>query len=602
MCGVAGLFGPGWEVSQLNSMVAVQQHRGPDNCGIFVDDSAEGGLGHTRLSILDLTSAGDQPMSNATGELQVVFNGEIYNFLELRRELHDYRFRTNTDTEVILGAYERWGENCLEHFFGMFAFLIWDLRERRLFAARDRFGVKPLYYAIRPDGGLWLASEIRALHAAGIPADINEKTWATYLAYGLHDHSDETFWMGISSLAPGHALSWQKRRTQIWRWYDLAERTGPEFDDRPLEVVCEEYSSLLAESVRLRFRSDVEVGINISGGLDSSTLLGLVDKTNKRPDRVKAFTYTTGDQQYDELPWVQHMLQKMWHPSVVYQLGPEEIPNLAADVQAHEDEPFGGLPTLAYARLFEISRKLGVHVLLDGQGMDEQWAGYDYYDRLTGTTSVAPLQGTKQKAVMPECLTLEFLSHAVAFDPQQPFPDTLRNRQYLDACYTKMPRALRFNDRVSMRASVELREPFLDHRLFEIAVRQPRHRKIANGVRKWMLRKITRELLPCEVVEAPKRPVQTPQREWLVGPLRDWARSCIDTGLSEYRGAWFNERSVVDAWNEYCEGKNTNSFYVWQWISLGLTLQNSGAKRVRKDWHTKLAACPSAYEERRSLA
>ncbi len=554
-------------------MAAAQQHRGPDDQGIFVDPTRMAGLAHNRLSIIDLSSAGHQPMANANG-LHIVFNGEIYNYLELRRELSDYPFRTNTDTEVILAAFERWGGGCLDRFFGMFTFMIWDQRNQKLFAARDRFGVKPLYYAKRPDGGLWMASEIRALLNAGIPAIPDETTWATYLVYGLHDHSERTAWEGILSLEAGHMLSWSDGITKISKWYDLAEHSGQELDTRPLSVVEEEYKSLLSDSVKLRFRSDVEVGIAISGGLDSSTLLGLVHQIPGSYHDVKAFTYTTGDERYDELPWVQRMVERTGHELFVCPITAQEIPALAASVQKHQDEPFGGFPTLAYARLFEIARQNGVTVLLDGQGMDEQWAGYDYYANLGAPSLVAPLQGTKQRAVMPEYLTPEFRQRAQPLQAKQPFPDALRNRQYMDACYTKIPRALRFNDRVSMRSSIELREPFMDHRLFELALRQPPERKICDGVHKWTLRKITRDLLPCEVVEAPKRPVQTPQREWIAGPLKDWSQDCIGTALSAYGGEWFNG-DAGRGWQNYCGGENSNSFYVWQWISLGLMLQNS---------------------------
>lgn len=571
------MFGQEWSAGQLKAMVAAQQHRGPDDTGIFLDHSGLAGLGHNRLSIIDLSPSGHQPMSNMSGDLRIVFNGEIYNFLELRRELRDYRFRTNTDTEVILAAYERWGEGCLDHFLGMFAFLIWNCRERTLFAARDRFGIKPLYYARRPENDLWVASEIQGLHAAGLSPEVDDCTWATYLAYGLHDHTDRTFWSGVSSLPAGHVLSWSPRRFQVKRWYDLAERCGSDYDGRPLDTVREEYNDLLIESVKLRFRSDVEVGINISGGLDSSTLLGLVHKTCETAVAVKAFTYTSGDSRYDELPWVQRTLEQTGHSPLIYQLTPQEVPELAGSVQAHEWEPFGGLPTLAYARLFEKARQEGVIVLLDGQGMDEQWAGYDYYEKISGPAHVAPLQGTTQRAVMPECLAPEFLSLAVPFTPPSPFPDALRNRQYLDAKYTKIPRALRFNDRVSMRASTELREPFMDHRLFELALRQPPERKISGGVRKWLLRDITRRLLPCDVVEAPKRPVQTPQREWLAGPLRGWADGCIETALRE-RPAWFLPDTVRNTWHPWACGEASNSFYIWQWISVGLTLETISEK------------------------
>lgn len=575
MCGIAGLFGRGWNRVQLERMATSQHHRGPDDRGVFVDPTGVAGIAHNRLSILDLSPAGHQPMRNAAGSLWIVFNGEIYNYLELRQELGSYPFRTHTDTEAILAAYEKWGESCVDHFLGMFAFLIWDVREQRLFAARDRFGVKPLYYASDSHGKLSVSSEIRAMHAAGVPRQLNENTWATYLAYGMNDHSESTFWDGISSLGPGSKLTWQDGQLKIAHWYDLAERAGTELDGRPFEVVCEEYSSLLAESIRLRFRSDVEVGIAISGGLDSSILLGLVHQTNCDPDQVKAFTYTTGDARYDELPWVMKNLEHMPHPSFVYEMRPQEIPELAADVQAYQDEPFGGFPTLAYARLFELAREKGVQVVLDGQGMDEQWAGYDYYAHLADSTSAAPLQGTHHQACMSECLTEEFRKRAIPLVSPQPFPDKLRTRQYLDTRFTKMPRALRFNDRVSMRASVELREPFMDHRLFELALRQPRERKIVNGVGKWTLRRIAQQLLPSEVVTAPKRPVQTPQREWLAGPLREWAQSCIEAALAEYRDSWFQADRAASAWKAYCANGSSNSYYLWQWISLGLTLETS---------------------------
>src|SRR6266545_1437677 len=171
MCGIAGIFGPGLDPGALSQMAASQRHRGPDDAGIYVDSQGMAGLAHNRLSIIDLSAAGRQPMWDASGTRAIVFNGEIYNYLELRRELHDYPFTSLTDTEVILAAYERWGEACLDRFIGMFAFLIWDTRHRRLFAARDRFGVKPLNYHHRADGTLLVSSEIKALHAAGVPAE-----------------------------------------------------------------------------------------------------------------------------------------------------------------------------------------------------------------------------------------------------------------------------------------------------------------------------------------------------------------------------------------------------------------------------------------------
>jgi asparagine synthase (glutamine-hydrolysing) len=469
----------------------------------------------------------------------------------------------------------------------MFALLIWDAQEKCLFAARDRFGVKPLNYHLSKDGTLRMASEVKALLASGVQSGFDEIAWATYFASGAYDCSERTFWKDIQALPAGHTLTWKNDRVQIGEWYNLAEASGAAFDERSPEEVSEEYCSLLTDSVKLRFRSDVPVGINLSGGLDSSTLLGLVHQVQGAESAVSAYTFVTGDQNYDELPWVEQMLAKTRHPLRVCRLSPEEVPALAESVQAHQDAPFGGLPTLAYARLFEVARADGTIVLLDGQGMDEQWAGYDYY-RATlnghnGNGNGANgnghfVQGTITRPVRPNCLTPEFLGLAEPFRAIQPFADKLRNTQYRDAVFTKIPRALRFNDRVSMRSSTELREPFLDHRLVELALRQPPERKISNGTQKYFLRQITRQLLPATVVEAPKRPLQTPQREWLRGPLQPWANDCIEQAVTSFGGSWLNASSVRTTWREYCERDADNSFYIWQWISLGMMARTQMVK------------------------
>jgi asparagine synthase (glutamine-hydrolysing) len=570
MCGIAGIFGANWTEHQLNAMVVSQDHRGPDGHAIYLDPSGIAGLGHNRLKIIDLSDAGRQPMSDPSGRFHITFNGEIYNYLELRQELRaHYEFRTRTDTEVLLAAYVTWGERCLHRLIGMFAFAIWDEQRQHLFAARDRFGVKPLHYHEKPDGTLLLASEIKALHRAGVTKNTDEVAWSQYLTTGLSDHVGRTFWHGVRALPPGHSLSWNIGWLKVSRWYDLAERVGFEFDPRPTEIVEEEYLALLKESIQFRFRSDVSVGINLSGGLDSSTLLGLVNAVQGSDSDVKVFTFCTGDPAYDELPWVAQMLERTNHPLIACELLAKEVPALTESVHAFQDEPFGGLPTLAYARLFEHAHAEGVTVLLDGNGMDEQWAGYDYYE---GNGDGAGLvQGTKEPATRPECLVPEFRAQSKSFTEPRRFPDTLRNLQYRDIRYTKIPRSLRFNDRVSMRSSTELREPFLDHRLFELALRQPAERKISNGRRKQLLRKMTSRLLPAGIVDSPKRPVQTPQREWLRGPLRDWADTQIERALSTYAGSWLDRNAVRSAWQAYCEGKGDNSFFVWQWISIGLT-------------------------------
>ena len=570
MCGISGLFGHTVDAPRVGAMVAAQHHRGPDDSGVYLDPLGRGALGHNRLAIIDPSPAGHGPMASHDGRYWISFNGEIYNYLELRRELGDHPYRSETDTEVVLAAFERWGPACLDRFVGMFALLVWDEQEGRLFAARDRFGVKPLVYAALPDGGLALASEARALHAAGVPTRHDEIAWATYLTTGLHDHGERTFWAGVHALRPGHWLTWEDGRVAVGAWYDLADRVGPELDGRATVAVAADCLGLLEEAVMLRFRSDVPVGINLSGGLDSSLLFRLTDRIAGGRG-IRAYTFVTGDPRYDELPWVRAMTETIGQELVVCRLDPADVPLQAARVQRHQDGPFGGLPTLAYAQLFETARAGGCTVLLDGQGLDEQWAGYDYYTSADRETHI--VQATGARFVRPECLTPEFRGLGEWFAPPAPFPDEMRNLQYRDVAHTKIPRSMRFNDRISMHASVELREPFLDHRLFELALRQPEHRKVRDGERKWLLRELEGLAIPSAVRHAPKRPLQTPQREWLRGPLADWAEETIEAGLATLGRDWFDAARVRREWAEYRAHGGDNSFFAWQWINVGLVAQ-----------------------------
>src|SRR6266480_3000186 len=356
MCGIAGMFGKGWHHHQLKAMVASQGHRGPDAEGVHVSLTGLAALGHNRLSIIDLSQAGRQPMSDPSGRYWIVFNGEVYNYVELREELiSDYSFHTKTDTEVLLAAYIKWGGLCLARLIGMFAFMIWDEQEKCLFGARDRFGVKPLHYYRTADGAIWIASKVKALHAAGVTRRPNPSTWATYLVSGMYDHGEATFWEGIHRIPPGGCFTWtQERGLSVLSWYDAAQAAlSAGQDARSENEVADELLALLEESVRLRFRADVPVGICLSGGLDSSLLLGLVHRIQGPDSAVKTFTFHCGDPAYDEVPWVEQMLDKTKHPACFCRLAVEELPGLAARVQASQDEPYGGVPTLGMAKVHE---------------------------------------------------------------------------------------------------------------------------------------------------------------------------------------------------------------------------------------------------------
>jgi len=567
MCGISGIIGKSELKEHLEQMVQAQSHRGPDATGFYYSPVNYTGLGHNRLSIIDLHAASNQPFISTDERYVVVFNGEIYNYLELRAELeHTFSFRTHSDTEVLLNAFIHWGSGCLDRFNGMFSFAIWDERNRTLFAARDRFGVKPFHYALY-QGALYFASEIKALWAAGIPKIPYAPVWAGYLSYGTYGMPDETFWAGISQLPAGHFLQWENGQTAITRWYHFVERihSMPTLSE---QEAVEMWTGIAMDSIRLRFRSDVPVGFNISGGLDSSLLLALVHRQYPNDQHIQAFSFYTGDERYDELPWVQEMIQMTAFPLHPVRLSVEEVPELAAKVAWFEDEPYGGIPTLAYSKVFETARQNGIVVLLDGQGMDEAWGGYDYYVHQSG----ALVQGSKSSPVRPNCLTPEFRALAPKPEFPQPFDNALQNLQYRDLFYTKIPRALRFNDRISMMHSTELREPFLDHRLVELAFSLPPSMKIKNGQQKWLARRIADDFLPKQVTLAPKRPLQTPQREWLAGALKEWCTAQIHQtfGISD----WLNTEQCIREFQNFAEHKSDNSFFVWQWLSLSDITRN----------------------------
>lgn len=560
MCGIAGVIGQLPDKQRvMQQMLEVQHHRGPDARGM-ADLGEQGILGHNRLRILDMAAEANQPFHSRDGRFTLVFNGEIYNYLEIRTVLSGkYVFHTQSDTEVLLCAYQEWGSACLERLIGMFAFAIWDYTIQRLFAARDRFGVKPFYYSVR-DHQFYFASEIKALWSAGIPKQPNRKVWAGYLTFGTYGMPQETFWEGISQLPGGHYLEYVGGRYNVGSWYDFVKQVEkqPRLDEQ--EAIAT-WTKLAMDSICLRFRADVPVGFNLSGGLDSSLLLGMIHQQYPGNADIEAFTFYTGDERYDELYWVEKMIESTQFPLNKVRLTAEEVPYLAAELSWFEDEPYGGIPTIAYSKLFQRAREKGIRVLLDGQGMDEAWAGYDYYQENTEHL----VQGTSDSPVRPDCLEPSFKNRAQKPVFPTPFDNKLQNMQYRDLFYTKIPRALRFNDRISMMHCVELREPFLDHRLVELAFSLPVAYKINYGQGKWLLRQIASGWLPEGFALAPKRPVQTPQREWLAGALNSWVQSGINQ-LSTH--PWFQYREVRNTWSEYRKGNIGNSFFLWQWISV----------------------------------
>jgi asparagine synthase (glutamine-hydrolysing) len=567
MCGIAGIISSKPTESNLLKMLQKQAHRGPDHTGTFIDEGFAG-IGHNRLSIIDLSPEANEPFADNSGRFILTFNGEIYNYRELREELKSfYSFHTSSDTEVLLASYLRWGKGCLEKLNGMFAFAIWDTKEKQLFAARDRFGVKPFYYSLE-DNSLYFSSEIKALRQIPGRDRPNEKVWANYFTYGSYGMPDESFFQNISQLPGGHSLQFSNGKLSLEKWYDFESRVAKIPSKYSFEEAKEIYFGLLKESVLLRFRADVPVGFNISGGVDSSLLLALVNLFEDKKN-IKAYTFYTGDPRYDELPWVEKMIATTNNPLMKLKFTAEEVAAKASFISKSQDEPYGGIPTLAYSTIFEQAQLDGVKVLLDGQGMDEQWAGYDYY--LPGADSKKTIQGLGNKSPFrPNVLTREFAGLAEKPIYPKPFDNDLQNKQYRDLFYTKIPRALRFNDRISMAYGVELREPFLDYRLVEFAFAQPAGFKIREGEQKYMLREILKPLVHKDISYAPKRPLQTPQREWLAEDLKEFTASHLKNLETSKFPDWFNHKEIQKEWQAYLDGDNESSFHIWQWVNASL--------------------------------
>ena len=345
----------------------------------------------------------------------------------------------------------------------------------------------------------------------------------------MYDHDSQSFWEDIKRLPSGCFMTWSPgKKIYIARWYDLVERIRS-FNYELIGNVQETLESLLYDSVQLRFRSDVPVGICLSSGLDSSLLLGLIQQIQGNESCLSTFTFTCGDPTYDEDAAVGKLLSGTKHIPFFCRLTPSEVPELALSVQQSQDEPFGGIPTLGMAKVHDKAREQGVGVLLDGNGLDESWAGYEYYcDAANVELRKGPVQGSSMRTTRPDCLEADFIECVQPFTYDSGIGDELRNLQYRDLFMAKIPRAMRFADRVSMMYSRELREPFLDYRIVELGVLAPSKFKICDGIGKWTPRVIA-ENLPIRYAELKtKQSVQTPQREWLRGPLSDWANECVE--------------------------------------------------------------------------
>ncbi len=606
MCGIAGMVGPGADAAVVARMTAAQRHRGPDGDGLWSTMGVA--LGHRRLKIIDLSEAGRQPMSTPDGRYTIVYNGEVYNYRELRERLPGFRFHSHTDTEVVLQAFARWGPACVDLFIGMFAFAIWDDRERQLFCARDRLGIKPFYYARLGEHFLF-ASEIRGLLAAGVPRAVNERVLYDFLARDFYEHCDETFFVGIHKLPAGSWMIVRDGKSGTpRRYWDLAADVEQARVSQKPQQRENMLLSLCTDAVDLHLRSDVPVGVALSGGLDSATLLALLHKTHPDPTHVEAFSFAFAEAAYSERPYVEEMAKHTGRRAHFVEVSARTFADTAERFCVSQEEPYAGAPISAYALCFELARHHGFIVIMDGSGLDEGLAGYTRFcpalwadlfiagnwrtlDRelaASGVTTsaqrkraLAQMQAAAQPhgdvakgqdltdSVRPDCLNSDFVTAARTPLPEfeRPFFDNLRNLMYRELRYTKLPRALRFRDRLSMAVGAELRPPFLDHRLLAYEFALPPEDRIHLGMCKAILRRAAARLLPEAVRTASKRSVQSPQREWFRSELQAWVRETADHPRFWQRG-WVDKKRGRAAMKAFFRGDGDNSFFLWQWVNL----------------------------------
>ena len=602
MCGIAGIVGnvTKSDINIVQSMNDIQSYRGPDNDKVSFYDGAV--VGHRRLSIIDLDNRSSQPMESNDGRYIIVFNGEIYNYKELKVELSPhYNFQTRSDTEVLLAAYSIWGKKCLLKLIGMFAFCIYDIKKEEAFIARDYFGQKPLFFT-ENDKRLIFASEIKAILKTGMKPNPNYNTWARYLVSASYDDDNSTFFKNIFQLLPGEFATWTMNRgLQKNHYYNLGDEIVKNKVD--IEQASQATRTLLIDSVKLHMRSDVPVGLALSGGLDSSTMLACLDFSGELNQKLNCLSFKF-EEAFSEQEWID--VAASYHGLIsryeVYKKN--DYLNDIKPLTWHLEAPIGGLATCALAKLMSRAGKMGLKVMQDGTGLDEAFGGYRNHHNLFLGEMLQKRNLHVKKYIkeysdfwkvtekVAEKAAKDALNNKLtAIDGTVPVRIDLINNDFKNKYNVeindyvstgsklydgfidylqkrKIPRNTRMKDRVSMAYSIELRLPFLEHNLINYALSLPEQIHYYKGRTKSVIREAMKGLMDENVRIAPKRSIQAPQGEWLrKEPMRSYVIDLINSETFADRNI-FNVNKVITAYDEFCEGKYNNSFFVWQWINM----------------------------------
>ena len=625
MCGIAGIFHLATpkpvDPARLERMCAAMAHRGPDGQGVWTAPGV--GLGHLRLSIIDVAGS-PQPMASSDGRAMLVFNGEIYNYRELREELRGSgaQFHTDGDSEVILAAWQRWGPDCVTRLHGMFAFAIYDLAQRTLFLARDRLGVKPLFYAPLSDGSLAFASELKGLLAHPLlRREIDPLAVEDYLTWGyVPDH--RSILAGVHKLPAGHTLLLRHDAplpapSQYWD-VSFAERRKGRASDLEAELL-----HLLRQAVTSRMVSDVPLGAFLSGGVDSSAVVALMAEASSQPVKTCSIGFDVAE--LDESGYAAKVAQRFGTDHRARTVSPDDFEHIDSLVGMF-DEPFADASALPTWRVCQLARET-VTVALSGDGADEAFAGYRRHkfqygeDRLRGVmpqalrgpmlgglgavypkadwaprplrakTTLLSLAGSSEAgyaralSILPPELrdTLyspEFLRLRGDYRAEQPFEALMQGAparsgldraQYADLKFWLPSDILTKVDRTSMAVSLEAREPLLDHRLIEFAASLPEGLRLKRGEGKWLLKKTMQRYLPDEVLYRPKQGFVTPISQWFRGPLASSARA-IAGSAALARTGWFDAKRLAAIADAHIAGRSDHGRLLWQLVMLDKSL------------------------------
>ena len=624
MCGILALISPGAAVSleAADAMRDTLRHRGPDAALTWVHPGRHLALAHRRLSIIDVSHEADQPMVSADGNLRIVFNGEIYNYRELRSELvaNGASFRTKSDTEVLLEGFAAWGDGVLNRINGMYAFAIWDERQKRLFVARDRFGEKPLFVSRGADGMLLVASEMKAILAhPSIRVSASSEAVNRFGRATWYEDDELTFFEGIERFPPAHAAVYGQDGQQLRKWRYWTPNYEDVDDDLTAAAAIETFAELLDASTRARLNADVPVGSSLSGGLDSSTIVGLVAAQRER----SAFTQNTFSAIFDDDPAISEGPQvdeMVRHAGVrSFRVLPSAAGLMAESQQVHfhQEEPFLSASIYLQWCVARLAKEHDTTVLLDGQGADELLAGYqawfrfhqlDLLDRrkfVAAALETVRFNGRLQTAARAYPDSRRRFDERAAFSLLQltaaavrrpavwhradkeglarPEPGMrLRRLAGETLQYNGLPTLLRYADRNAMAFSREVRLPFLDYDLVDFCLKLPDHFLIRDGWQKWILRKAADRVVPPSISwRADKVGYAAPLDLWLRGPLKTWAQERLySSRLTTVEG--YDRPALQKLWREHEDGRADNSWAIWRWISLAewFALLESGAWKV----------------------